>query len=320
MNREEINKLAAKLLEGSASREEEALLHQWYDAHHPDRDKSFLIHSAPSKEELSRRIQLAIEKETHPYPGLPLRRPVWPQIAAAVLVLALTTLGLYYLTRSPAIEWVTVSVPLGESRKVQLPDRSIAWVNAGSSIRYPEAFSAQKREVELINGQVFFEVQKNSDQPFYVQAGTLEVSVLGTTFDVKSYADEHVASVEVRSGRVEVRLPESEQREILNPGKMAIIQKGNSTIEIKDKESEYIGTWMDGRIAFYNEPIPMVLNTLERKYGVSIETDRSEWLESTLTIKLDKQPLGDVLEVLKYIFDFDYNILSSENSVQIMKK
>lgn len=319
MDKEDINKLAAKFLEGTASLEEEALLHQWYDAQNPDREKMFAIHSASSKEELGRRIQADLVREMIPPSGMSARRN-FLRIAAAVVVLTLTSFGLYFLSRPPAIKWVNIEVPLGTTQKITLPDRSIAWVNAGSSLRYPEEFSAHKREVELINGQVFFEVQKRPDQPFSVHTGALEVAVLGTSFDVKSYIEEHVASVEVRSGRVEVRLPQSEQREILNPGKMAVIQKEKGTVEVKDKGSEYIGTWMDGQIAFYNEPIPMVLNTLERKYGVSIETDRSEWLESTLTIKLDKQPIGDVLEVLKYIFDFEYSIQSSENAVQIMKK
>ena len=319
MDKEEINKLAAKFLAGTASVEEEALLHQWYDAQNPDREKMFAIHSASSKEELGQRIQADLIDEVFSPSGKSARR-ISLKIAATVLVLTLASFGLYFLSRPPAIQWVNIEVPLGETQKVILPDRSIAWVNAGSSLRYPEEFSAHKREVELINGQVFFEVEKRADQPFSVYTGALEVAVLGTSFDVKSYAEEHVASVEVRSGRVEVRLPQSEQREILNPGKMVVIQKENGTVEVMDKGSEYIGTWMDGRIAFYNEPIPMVLNTLERKYGVSIETDRSEWLESTLTIKLDKQPLGDVLEVLKYIFDFEYNIQTYNNSVQIMKK
>lgn len=63
MNREEINKLASKLLDGSASGEEEALLHQWYDERHPDGDKPFEIHSAPSKEELSRRVKADLDRE-----------------------------------------------------------------------------------------------------------------------------------------------------------------------------------------------------------------------------------------------------------------
>src|SRR5690606_38245134 len=124
--------------------------------------------------------------------------------------------------------------------------------------------------------------------------------------DVKSYSDERIAKVEVRSGLVEVEFPGKDLYEKLVPGKMAIIQREEGTMEVLDKESDYIGAWMGGRVVFYNEPMSSVFKALERNYNVTITNENIDIMNTPLTIKLDKQPLVDILEVLKYIFEFEY--------------
>ena len=317
MDHEELNRLAEKLLKGTASKEEEEILHAWYDRHHPEEGQVFPIHTAASHVDLKNRIRRAVEDRSKPGRAL-FTFHDWQKIAAVVLIMAL--ISLYYYHRSPELEWISVTVPLGDREKVLLPDSSVAWLNAGTTLRYPKEFSSVTRYIELIEGQAFFDVKPNPAQPFFVQTSTLEVSVLGTSFDVKSYPEEELVSVEVRNGQVGVKNPHSDDIQILDPGFMVLFNKLNSTMEVVEKDADYIGTWTDGRITFFNEPIPMVLNALERKYLVSIIAESSEWMKSNLTIRLDQQPLTDILEVMQYIFGFEYRIEEQGKTIRISKQ
>ncbi len=318
MNQDEIQKLAARFVEGKATPEEEDKLHQWYDARYSDSNDSLHVRTASSREELKRRIRSGVSPEKHQQKGRGNRTLKVPfKIAAAIALMAITGLGLYLFSLSRTPEWVTISVPLGETVEILLPDSSKVWINAGSIFRYPKKFGAQGRRVELINGQAFFEVRKNSDNPFSVHSATFDVTVLGTSFDIKSYDDEGSASIEVRSGQVKVMVPGLAESEILTQGKMALISKEAGTVEVREKEADYIGAWKEGRVVFYNEPMTMVINALERNYNVRILADNPEMLQAPLTIKLDRQPLRDILEALKYIFDFQYNIDEYEKNITI---
>lgn len=316
MDRERIRKLAAKLLDGTASPEEEKILHDWYDLHAPE--KVMPVHTARSREELGRRIQSglgiggAFTAESYGHQR-------WSIMAASVVILVSMALGIYLFNRPSNVEWITVTVPVGESRQIQLPDLSTVWINAGSAIRHPKEFGKESRQVEMLDGQAFFEVREDHDRPFRVQTPYLNVSVLGTSFDIKAYSDEGQTSVGVRTGKVEVQLPDIGETKIIRPGKMAVVQNLGGSVEVMDREAEYIGTWKENRIVFFNEPVHLVLKTLERHYDVRIEATQAPWLDLPLTLKLDKQPLADVLEVMKYIFDFEYKIQSEGNRILIYK-
>lgn len=317
MDREELNRLAEKLLNGTASKEEEEILHAWYDRHHSEEGQLFPIHSAASHVDLKNRIRQAIEDQSKPDRIL-FTVKNWRKIAAIGLILAF--ISLYYYHRSPEVEWISVSVPLGDREKILLPDSSVAWLNAGTTLRYPRDFVSVTRDVELIEGQAFFEVKPNPTQPFYVQTPTLEVSVLGTSFDVKTYPEEELVSVEVRNGQVGVKIPYSDDVQILDPGYMVLYNKSNSTMELVEKDADYIGAWTDDRITFFNEPIPIVFNALKRKYQVSFITESSEWMDSNLTLKLDQQSLTDILEVMQHIFGIEYRIEEQGKIIRISKQ
>ena len=90
------------------------------------------------------------------------------------------------------IEYHTLYVGKGGEYKVILPDGSVVWLNSESSLRYPTRFSGKRREVEL-QGQGFFEVERDEQMPFEVKSGDLRVEVLGTSFDIMNYANEKQA-------------------------------------------------------------------------------------------------------------------------------
>lgn len=125
------------------------------------------------------------------------------RMAAVVPGLLLGAYLLYYLVQ-PGITYTTVSVPLGKVKKVQLPDNSVVWLKSGSTLRFSSEFNNGFREVELPEGEAFFEVQRNPSKPFIVTTDSVQTKVLGTAFLIQHYITRPETQIWVEHGLVEV--------------------------------------------------------------------------------------------------------------------
>ena len=126
--------------------------------------------------------------------------------SVAVVCLIWGSLNLWDYTNSTQIVYLEISTSYGERRRIQLPDGTLLTLNSCSRIRYPERFIDDERRV-VLEGEGYFQVFKNERQPFIVNTSRLNVRVLGTHFDVKSYSSDEIVSVDVESGKVQVDLP-----------------------------------------------------------------------------------------------------------------
>ena len=140
------------------------------------------------------------------------RIPLWrtfSQVAAIALLILTTSIAGYYIYNDVAesnqeMALCQMEVPLGSQTKVILPDSSVVCLNSGSVLKYDPAFLRKKsREVYLI-GEGYFEVQKNPEKPFIVHADDINVKVLGTVFNVRSYPEDSEIEVSLIKGRVNV--------------------------------------------------------------------------------------------------------------------
>ena len=158
----------------------------------------------------------------------------------------------------------TLSTGRGEqSPALTLSDGTRVWLNAASSIRFPVAFAAGSREVE-ITGEAYFEVQKDAARPFLVKAGGMTVRVLGTRFDVNSYADEPVITTTLLEGSVQVGTS------ILQPGQQ-IRMKPDGKINIVDNtDTEATVAWKNGFFQFDHANLQAVMRQLSRWYDVDV--------------------------------------------------
>ncbi|WP_423736087.1 FecR family protein [Chitinophaga caseinilytica] len=195
-----IQELLDKHAANACTPEELAELHRWYDGF-PQRG------TPEGKAAAGREMKQTVFDAIGGTVAVSARRRAirtWSAAAAAVAMLA----GGWWMFRqqhvAPVI--VEVRVPAGDSsRNIQLPDGSRAWLAAGSTIRYREGFAGGDREVELPDGQVFFEVGPSTEKPFRVITGKgLEVKVLGTGFTVTSWPELPQTDVYVASGAVQV--------------------------------------------------------------------------------------------------------------------
>ncbi|TWI85852.1 FecR family protein [Lacibacter cauensis] len=154
---------------------------------------------------------------------------------------------------------------------ITLADGSRVWLNAGSSVTYPVAFVGLERKVN-ITGEAYFEVAHNSAKPFIVAKGDLNVTVLGTHFNVNAYDDDREIKVTLLEGKVKTSIGPSTgsggEWAMLNPGEQAQIRKNISIV--KGVNVEAVMAWKNGMFSFDNADLRTVMNQIARWYDVEI--------------------------------------------------
>lgn len=170
----------------------------------------------------------------------------------------------------------TIHTPKGGQYILMLPDGTKAWLNADSWIKYPVSFTGNSRQVEM-NGEVYFEVAKNSQKPFKVNNANLSVEVLGTHFNVNSYDDEQTKTVTLLEGSIKCR-PANDNKEsslLLEPGWQAILTSGSETRVDQSADTAAIVAWKNGWFQFENADIATIMRQIARWYNVEVKFEKN---------------------------------------------
>jgi transmembrane sensor len=162
----------------------------------------------------------------------------------------------------------TISTPKGGQYQLELPDGSQVWLNATSSIHFPASFIGNERRIE-ITGEAYFEIARNPNMPFIVTVNNAEVHVLGTHFNVNSYADEENIKTTLLEGSV--KLANGGNMSILKPGQQAQLTKEGVTKVVSNVDVDEVVAWKNGMFDFENAAIETVMRQLSRWYDVEIE-------------------------------------------------
>lgn len=166
-----------------------------------------------------------------------------------------------------------LTVPKGGQYSIVLSDGSKVWLNAESSLSYPSNFSGETREVELI-GEGYFEVSANQDRPFIVHTSNEKVQVLGTEFNVESYADNLSSSITLNNGSVEVSTNHAGSKTmLLKPNQQAKISGQN--MKLLQVNAEEFSSWKNGEFMFNNEHLDVVMKKLSRWYNFNYSISNS---------------------------------------------
>ena len=246
-----------------------------------------------------------------------IRRIVWT--AAACLALPLLSALVFKFVsdsrqRGPVLTEITV--PFGQISTVMLPDSSSVTLNSGSVIVFPEEFPDSVREVSL-DGEAIFNVRKDTHRPFIVKSPSVQTTVLGTVFNVKSYSGDDCSSVSVAEGRVAVRragFPESDAA-VLEVSDMIVIDNRTGESALASIDPENVGVWKNGILEFKGAGIKEVIRTLERTFSVSIDCPENEkFADARITAKLSKsQTLTEILDILKKLIpEMEYRVDGSK--------
>lgn len=162
-----------------------------------------------------------------------------------------------------ALGYNVITTPRGGQYQVRLPDGTKVWLNAGSSVRFPTAFTGGCREVEM-RGEAYFEVVHSARQPFIVKAGKEEIEDIGTHFNVNAYDDEPAMKTTLLEGSVKI------EGQILHPGQQANIDKKGQWKLIDHADTEEAVAWKNGLFEFNGADITTVMRAIGRWYDVQI--------------------------------------------------
>jgi len=226
------------------------------------------------------------------------------KVAAIAIFVLSTSISFYYLLsdnffREKLASSETV-VPLGSQAKIILPDGTIAWLNSGSTLKYSNLYGKKNREV-LLSGEGYFEVTKDKSKPFFVHTNNIQVKVLGTVFNVRSYMNDRTVEVNLLEGKVDVSMLDnnSSKKLILIPNEKMIYNKNTKTMYSCKADAAKSAQWTIGKLCFVNSSLKDISKDLERKYNVKIilESDRvkNEIFSGSLDLN---QPLKFILDYL----------------------
>lgn len=157
-------------------------------------------------------------------------------------------------------------VPKGKRSSLILADGSKIWINSGTTLEYPTVFDKKKREIN-IDGEIYIEVAKNKEKPFFVKTPSFAVEVLGTRFNVSAYSEDASQYVVLVEGSVKVKT-QSQKTVVLLPDEMLnMFSDKLSTKQVN--VYDYI-SWKDGLLQFQSEPLGQILSRLSRYYDTTI--------------------------------------------------
>ena len=237
------------------------------------------------------------------------------------------------LKKQESLAQNTVSTRKGSKSNIQLPDGSMAWLNADSKLTYNENFRGDFREVSL-EGEAFFDVVKDKTRPFIIHTKTLDIRVLGTAFNVRAYETEKNTQTALFRGSVEVSLHNNPEKKIvLKPNEKLVVnnkslrfgtEKDNennnlaatdldikvSKVHFEAKDSSALETlWIKNKLVFDAESLEEVAQKIERWYDVKVIINGDNELKKTAYSGIfENETLSQLMEALTITGNFRYSI------------
>jgi transmembrane sensor len=323
--------LIAKYLASQSTPQEDVELQAWRNAL-PENEKLFAELSAewelankdlsekniiPDKEKIWNKIQKQIQPLVISYPkSFVIRVASIAATVALIIGLSISFLVNDKMTEIPTLT-STFIAPVGQKSQLVLTDGTKVWLNSGSKLIYTNKFGEKDRAVRL-KGEAFFDVTKNKDLKFIVNAGKVNVVVHGTAFNVKSYpADDNIA-VSLLRGKVDVVSSEnSESIALLAPGQRVVVGKKNLTSKIEKCDADIDGIWRLEKLKFEGATIAEVAEKLGKWYGLNIEVkDADKFQKYWFTVKTES--VQDILKSMNGLHPIHYSIKG--NNVEISSR
>lgn len=261
----------------------------------------------------------------------------WATGIAALLLLSF--LFIYYINSGKKLQPIaqnSVSTKPGSKSKLQLPDGSEVWLNVDSRITYNENFAGNIREVYL-DGEAYFDVVKDKTRPFVIHTKSVDIKVLGTAFNVRSYADETNTETALIRGSVEITvLNDPGKKIILKPSEKLVVQNAGATQEAepaKAKEEKPLlsitkvhylvndstsveTSWIKNKLAFEAETLEQVAMKLERWYDIHIVITDDQLKDVKYTGLFEEESVTEVMNALKLTGNFNYTIDRKEIEIR----
>lgn len=287
MDKKELTSLLKKYQQGLATKEEEQLLFDWLDALETDATD---VAPVTDMEAVKTAMMEQIPVLSHPKTN----KLIYLRVAAAVLPLLIATWLFWPRHTDTALlsaNWQTVTNPDHHIKKFYLPDSSVVYLGAYSTLQYNSS-----RKVILKEGKAFFDVRTNPAQPFIVSdASGVRTTVLGTSF-IAEYHNK-VSRIAVATGKVSVQ--SGAGKTILEPDQRITCNKGS--IQKEFVSSADLLAWTKGETILRNASLQDLILAIRERYGV-IATTKLDTRKGSYNLRIaDNMPLPALLEVMEKI-------------------
>jgi transmembrane sensor len=312
--KEKIWEAAARYVSSESNAEDDQLVDLWQSESLENRKSFRLFLTARFRkktiapEEIKNQVFNKTFYKIHRYRDRSIKK-VWYTIgvAASIALLIGTARWFYDLGENQVgRQQIEMYTSKGMKSKIVLPDGSQVTLNSNSKLTYPSKFNSGTREV-ILEGEAYFSVTKDARHPFVVKAGAMDVSVLGTKFNVKAYVEDNDIETTLEEGSVRIAIPKDGEynRIILSPNEQAVWDKLNKTIRVAKVDSRLYAGWCEGNYYFKAKTFEEIARTLERVFNVSIDI-RSERLNKEVYSGDFKQ--GENIEQILSIIEKNTNI------------
>ncbi len=204
------------------------------------------------------------------------------------------------------------STPYGVKSRISLPDNSVVWLNSGSKISFPSKFAGNERLISF-SGEGFFEVQRDSLRPMkIVTPGDVTVNVLGTKFNLNTYAEESSMSLLLLSGKVNIRMKNGRMIENIKPSEKVVIDKVEKSSRINPVKDTLPTTgWREGWLIFDDLPLSEVFVKMKRWYGITVKIEDNSILEKRFSAKFKEESASQVLDLMRKTQLINYTVQDS---------
>lgn len=304
MNVEKQYELIAKKLSGNISEEENGMLSQWL-SESPENaatfDKASQAWQLSSQHTVVADTDAAWNKlkgvinesgDSTTSKVFPLRQLM--RIAAAVVIVLGVGILFNALVNQPQLKTVASA---DSTIKVVLPDKSVAWLNRNSSITFDEKFKGKTREVKL-QGEAFFEVVHDENQPFIITANNTVTEDIGTSFNIRALNTEDHVEVTVSTGKVALSEAGDKSKIYLLPGDKGLFEKATHRLSaVKNSDPNFMA-WQTNKLVFDKNNLSEVAATLSKYYNTGFEVN-SNAAQILFTGTFDHTKMEDAIRILE---------------------
>lgn len=298
MEAKSIRQILKKYLLGNAGNREEQVVDNWFSSFEQETPVQLTDQERETtKQEIWDRIAPAL------IPAKVRVMPQWLKVAAWAAVIAGIALTVVMITgrqlhqTKPA--FATITTRNGERRSIIMADGSQLMLNAGTTIHVYNDLS-KERTVDVVDGEVFFDVQRDPQKPFRIQSGSLSVTVLGTSFNVSSYKGLNNISVGVVTGKVSVT-NDKDTLGVLEKTQELVFNKEQQTHTIIPL-NESLLAWKEGTLVLNDLSFEEMALLMKKNFAIEITTEDNKVRNTKYTSDLPTSlTAGEAVEVLAAI-------------------
>ena len=242
---------------------------------------------------------------------------IWQSAAAALLILAASSLYLLSLRETPQ-DLIQQYIPTAQTQTLTLPDGSKVQLNSQSTLLYPSQFNGKNRSVFLL-GEANFKVTPDKKHPFIVKTNDLQVTVLGTEFNMSAYPEDEEVTTTLLSGSICVDLNDLTTSVILKPNEQLTYNRKNKKELLTTADIEDVTAWQRGEIVFRQTTVKDIVTLLERKYNYTFVYNTETLQEDLYSFRFHSEaPIDQVMSIISGVVgNLNYQINEEERTVII---